>query len=231
MNTVLLIDDDENYLLVKALLEPEFSITAVKTREEADAALQKNLYSVLLVNCLLASQSGSELIRELSAKQDLEKIPLVFLSPSKSSQEMAAAFAAGASDYVLLSALPDELRLRVRAQSRIYHLLTESKDDIQIGNMRLFIRDRMVSIESRKTKLSGKEFDILCMLCENQNQIIKAEDVVKRVWTNASVSSGNLYTQIYNLKKKLFGFNGKITTLNRVGLILKGPATGMSPID
>ena len=89
---------------------------------------------------------------------------------------------------------------------------------VHIGNLSLYPHSESVTIEGQPVTLTQLEYKILYFLLSTPRQVVTRSEIYEYVWGPSLVSSGRLDTQLYNLKKKLTNFNGKIKSVNKVGM-------------
>ncbi|WP_143788599.1 winged helix-turn-helix domain-containing protein, partial [Oenococcus oeni] len=117
----------------------------------------------------------------------------------------------------------EELLARVEALLRRAGIDTEEKE-INIGNLKIHLSNRTVTVGNQNVQLVGKEYDILVYLAKNKNIIITKDQIFDRVWgldSDTTTSVVNIY--LNNLRRKLesVGKNDLIKTLRNVGFILE----------
>jgi len=93
----------------------------------------------------------------------------------------------------------------------------------KIGNYEFHPEQHQLVFNDHETNLSKKECELLEILCENLNEIVKRDELTKRVWEDHGVFVGrSLDTYISKLRKK---FNKdaaiKITNVHGVGYKLE----------
>lgn len=75
-------------------------------------------------------------------------------------------------------------------------------------------------LENRSVELSGREFDILYMLVENQGRVLTRQSLEEAVYGwSRSVASNAIEVHIHHLRRKLGG--GLIRTVRGVGYIIE----------
>ncbi len=82
---------------------------------------------------------------------------------------------------------------------------------------------REITVNENVYNLGGRESDLLKLLCENQNQVLKKQDIHMKVWGSIYVSDTSLTKAISNLRKQLRVINGldcSIKTVPKEGYVL-----------
>ena len=112
---LLVVDDDaELRVVITSLLQSAgFRTTAVGSAEEALEVLRRETVDLLLVDWSLPGMSGLDLCSITRRDPGLAQVPVCFVSSLCCRSEVAAAFGAGASDYVAKPFRAPELKARI----------------------------------------------------------------------------------------------------------------------
>lgn len=117
--TVLIVDDDPDIVgLLMASLRPEgFRLLAAGDGETALALARTERPALILLDWMMSGRSGLEVCRALRAEADLHlhQVPVVLLTSRAEGEDIAAGFAAGATDYLTKPFKPSYVRSRVRS--------------------------------------------------------------------------------------------------------------------
>jgi DNA-binding response OmpR family regulator len=114
-SSVLIADDDEDIrVLVSTILtKAGFHAEAVDGGVPALAAAQRDAAQVYVLDVRMPDMSGLEVCRRLKASQETAASPVLLISAESSTEDVAAAFAAGCDDYLPKPFSPKELVHRV----------------------------------------------------------------------------------------------------------------------
>jgi two-component system phosphate regulon response regulator PhoB len=112
---VLLVDDDPDLReVVAAMLEAVgLVVAAVGSAEEALEWARLDPPDLVVLDWNLPGMSGLDLCKVMRADPQLRHLPLLFLTAHSATQDMVAAFAAGADDYVVKPFRAAELGARI----------------------------------------------------------------------------------------------------------------------
>lgn len=102
---------------------------------------------IVLLDWMLPEIKGLEVCRRIRARFDALSLPILMVTAKADSESKAAAFAAGASDYITKPFLGAELRARIAAHLRIKQLSDERRvmDDYLIERDKLSTLGLLVS--------------------------------------------------------------------------------------
>ena len=100
------------------------------------------------------------------------------------------------------------LLARIRALLR--RSLDKKENILEILNIRLFVDQEKVEIDSKEIGLTKKEFMILEYLMRNKGHLLSRNQILEHAWDrNADIFSNIVNTHIKNLRKKI-GKTGKV---------------------
>ena len=117
---VLVADDHEvaRTLVVHTLQAIGFDVMAVADGRAALEQAATYRPALMLIDVNMPELNGFELLRRLKTTPELQNIPVVMLTASGSSQDIAEALDIGAADYLTKPFSPAELLARVRRLAR-----------------------------------------------------------------------------------------------------------------
>ena len=205
---ILVIEDEKLIadILKKGLEYHKFSVDVSYSGNDGYLLTQQFEYDVVILDLMLPDISGEEVCRKI--RQDKNNVFILMLTAKKQSEDIVSGLNYGADDYLTK---PFEFSVLL---ARIWALLrrtSEKKENIlEILNIRLFIDQEKVEIESKEIELTKKEYMILEYLMRNKGQLLSRNQILEHAWDrNADIFSNIVNTHIKNLRKKI-GKNGNI---------------------
>lgn len=104
-----------------------------------------------------------------------------------------------------------------------HHHHHDAEASTSLGIFTFYPEQNKLIKEAQEISLSNKECELLAILSENMNQIVKREELTKKVWEDNGVIVGrSLDTYISKLRKKLQADDSlKITNVHGVGYKLE----------
>lgn len=117
LTSVLVIDDEplSQRVVEKVLQQGGYRVVLAGTAEQALLLALKEPPALILIDYMLPDLDGSSLARLFRAQPSISDTPLIFLTASKEETSIAAAFAAGADDYIHKPVDPRILLARVNS--------------------------------------------------------------------------------------------------------------------
>lgn len=215
---ILIIDDNQELVfgLQKLLSESDFDVHTAYTLEEANCALEKQNYDLIILDWMLPDGSGVNFLRD---QRQLYKdtTPVLLLSSKGEIVEKVEALDAGADDYVEKPFSNVELLARVRVLLR--RDSRQKQSHITIANVNIDLTTREVLVDDQAIKLSKKEFELLEFLLLNRNVVLTRYQINEHLNRDfdALRSSNLVDAHIKNLRKKLGTASRIIETVRGVG--------------
>ena len=210
MKKILIIEDDLSIAeLQKDYLEVAgFTVDICADGEQGLKALMNNDYDLLLLDLMLPSKDGLEILAQIRDEKD---IPVLLVSAKKEEIDKIKGFSLGADDYITKPFSPGELVARVKAHLQNYERLKQKfpKNDrppkeLHIRGLKIQSESRRVFVNQREVILAQKEFDLLHYLAQNPNRVFSREELFERVWgLEALGDSATVTVYIARIREKI----------------------------
>jgi two-component system KDP operon response regulator KdpE len=198
---VLVVDDEPQFLraLQTNLRGAGYDVTTATTAEEALSTAALKPPEAIILDLLLPDRRGTDVCRELRRWTDA---PIILVSAVGDEAEKIAALDAGADDYVTKPFAIGELLARLRAVLRRVGSATEPT--LEIGELRLDLDKRSVSIRGEAVHLTPHEFELLRLLARNEGKLLTHKTILREVWGPAyQMESSYLHVYVSQLRRKL----------------------------
>lgn len=215
---ILLVEDDDRVVaaLTPALHRANLQVRRVPTAAEALA--EYSTADLILLDMGLPDQDGLSLCRQIRAESD---VPIIAVTARREESSVVAALRSGVDDYVTKPYRLAELLARIDAVMRRFGK-KPVEPIMQIGDLRLDLGTRQVSLAGTPVALARKEFDLLNMLMQNHGDLVTREALMEAIWDTSWVgASRTLDVHVATLRSKL-GRPQLIETVRGVGYRLAG---------
>jgi two-component system KDP operon response regulator KdpE len=199
---VLVVDDEPQILraLTTTLRGAGYRVETAATAQEALTAAAAHPPEAVILDLVLPDGSGTDVARELRTWTDA---PVLVLSALGEEREKVAALDAGADDYVTKPFGVDELLARLRAVLR-RAAGPEAGPVIEVGDLRIDVPNRAVTVGGERVRLSPHEFDLLRVLAQNRGRLLTHRTLLRQVWgPNYEVEAHYLHVYVSQLRRKL----------------------------
>lgn len=161
--------------------------------------LQKEYFDVAIIDWMLPSLSGYDIIKNIrETNQDLK---IVMVTARDDEMDIVRGLEIGADDYLTKPFSSRELNARIKALFRTSK--HNKKKNIISGDLDINIDKREVLLNNEKIGLSKIEFNILVYLIENKNIVLTRDDILSNVWDDDDIDNRVVDVHISALKRKL----------------------------
>jgi two-component system KDP operon response regulator KdpE len=198
---VLVVDDEPQILraLRTTLRGAGYEVETAETAEGALTAAAAHPPEAVILDLVLPDGDGTDVCRELRTWSDA---PVIVLSAVGEERQKIAALDAGADDYVTKPFSVDELLARLRAVLR--RAAPSQEPVLEVGELRIDVPERIVTVGGRRVRLSPHEFDLLRVLAQNQGKLLTHRMLLREVWGPAyQVEAHYLHVYVSHLRRKI----------------------------
>jgi two-component system, OmpR family, phosphate regulon response regulator PhoB len=187
MSRVLVVEDESAIaeLVALNLRHSGYEVILAATADEAQAAVDRVLPDLVLLDWMLPGQSGLQLAKRWRTQARTRELPVIMLTARNEEVDKIAGLDAGADDYLTKPFSPKELLARIRAVLR--RKAPEALDAaIDIGGLRLDPAThrvtRQVDEHLREVKIGPTEFRLLHFLMAHPERVHSRAQLLDRVW-------------------------------------------------
>lgn len=222
---ILYVEDDRNmgFLLKSFLEESGFSVTHFDNGLIALQHFTPNNFDICLLDVMLPGIDGFELAEKI--RQLSQSIPLILITARSQKNDKQHGFDLKIDDYITKPFDEDELVWKINALLRRTNPTDSQIKDciLTLGNYSFDYNNLLLSNPNTSRRLTQKEADVLCFLCQHINQIAKKEDVLNKIWGSDDYFNGRSLDVFITRIRKYLSLDAsiKIETLAKVGFILK----------
>jgi DNA-binding response OmpR family regulator len=182
------------------LIEEGHSIDTSLDGEEGEYLACINSYDLIILDWMLPSKSGIEILNSLREKSISTSV--LMLTAKSEIDDKVLGLNSGADDYLSKPFSFKELTARIDAIYR--RSLSDGKNIITVKDLNIDINKRVVKKENSEILLSAKEYDLLLFLIKNKNSMVSNGMIEDQLWNNEEFTNSNvIQVTIYNLRKKI----------------------------
>jgi two-component system KDP operon response regulator KdpE len=202
---ILVVDDEPAILraLGTALRARGYEVEGVATGWDALDAAASRPPDVVVLDLGLPDIDGIEVCRRLRA---WSTVPIVVLSAAGADDRKVAALDEGADDYVTKPfSMPELLaRIRVALRHRAAGPAPVDESVLTVGDLRIDVARREVTVAGRRVELTPKEFDFLALLARWPGRVLTHRAILQAVW-GPEYGSETQYLRVYasQIRKKI----------------------------
>jgi DNA-binding response OmpR family regulator len=177
--SLLIADDDVELceLLAQFLQAEGFAVSCVHNGAEAIATLQRNTYSLLLLDVMMPVMDGFDVLRSVRKNSNL---PVLMLTAKGDEIDRIVGLELGADDYLAKPFNPRELLARVRAILRRSTQSGQSGETLSVGKLVLNGATRQVRYAESVLELTSAEFALLAVLMAQAGHVVSRDELSQR---------------------------------------------------
>lgn len=219
---VLVVEDDAMLMdgLRVGLGLSGFTVDAVATCKDAEAALRTTAFDALVLDLMLPDGSGLDVLASLRRRDST--VPVLLLTARDAVADRITGLDAGADDYLGKPFDLDEVAARLRAlvrraAGRASAILTWHDVTLEPSSM-------TVTKAGEAVRLSRREFSVLHALMDRPGQILSKSQLEDKLYGwQEDVESNTVEVHIHYLRSKLG--SGMIETVRGIGyrIVEAGP--------
>lgn len=180
---ILILDEDKNHSnnLQYSLNQDDIDVQISSDPKDEISKLKCGKYDLVIMESVFKNINGLTLIQSIRKETD---IPIIVVSKVNDDIQKILAFDYGADDYLTKPYNIVELKARIKAIMRRLKASYRDSDEIEINFDDYIIKPvgRVLVKGEHVVSLTGKEFDLLYVLCSNPGEIFSREELMTKVW-------------------------------------------------
>jgi DNA-binding response OmpR family regulator len=217
---LLLIEDNELLAryVARALRENGFTIDAVSSAGDGDAAMSGIDYSAIILDLGLPDVDGLDWLGSLRRRQD--QTPVLVLTSRNATPDLVQGLNSGADDYLRKPFEIEELIARMRALLR---RPGRAVDALSQGNVSLNANTREVTVDGVMIACGRRECQVLELMLRRPGRIVPKGAIEEALYGFGEEFSSNVVeVSVHRLRKRLEEANANvfIHTLRGLGYML-----------
>jgi DNA-binding response OmpR family regulator len=198
---LLLVEDDGEIrrALVQALRDLGHVTTSVSTGLAALQAIIDQRPDAVVLDLGLPDVDGEDLLRLVRA---VSQVPVVVTTARSDEATIVKVLGTGADDYVIKPFGPAQLDARIRAVLRRADGGGPAAP-LVIGELRLDLAAREVTLRGERVELTAREFDLLSYLAERVGSVVSRRELLTQVWRQPFGPDNTVDVHLSWLRRKL----------------------------
>ena len=185
MNHILIVEDEYKIARFVSLeLQHEgYKTTIIADGREALDNMLENDYDLIVLDVMLPSLNGIEVLRRLRQCKDT---PVIILTARDQIVDKVNGLDIGANDYMTKPFAIEELLARIRVN------IKKNNAQFELGALSVDVKSHQVHYNNTLIDLTKKEFDLLVFLLTNRNKVVTREQALDVVWGYDYVGNTNV---------------------------------------
>lgn len=216
---IYLLEDDDSIrkLVIYGLESQGYEAEGFEAPSAFWKAMNNRLPELILLDIMLPEEDGLSILQKLRSASATKKLPIIMLTAKNTEYDRVIGLDKGADDFISKPFGMMELVARVRAVLRRTEPSTASTE-YQIGPLYVSPERHIVRVNGKDVTLTYKEFEILCLMLENEGVVLTRSVLMDRIWgCEFERENRTLDVHIRTLRAKLGEAGGYIETVRGVG--------------
>jgi DNA-binding response OmpR family regulator len=216
---ILLVEDDPSlgFVIKDNLSVKGYDVTLCRDGEEGDNAFGQNPFNLCILDVMLPKKDGFTLARNIRQKN--KEVPILFLTAKAMMEDKLEGFRTGADDYITKPFSLEELFYRIEVfLRRTTKQETISDKVVQVGQYEFNYKNLTLSSSKESKTLTQKEAEVLRLLCENRDRVLKREEILTSVWGDDDYFMGRSMDVFISKLRKYLKEDASIQIVNYHGV-------------
>ncbi len=216
---ILLAEDDSNlgFVIQDNLQENDYEVVLCENGKRALDIFQKQRFDICLLDVMMPLMDGFSLAEQI--RKSNQDIPIIFLTAKGMKEDKLSGFRVGGDDYLVKPFSLEELLFRIKVFVKRKSVFSESLNisNFEIGEY-VFDYLKLELVHKQQIKsLTQKEADLLKELCVHLNQLVKREDLLKKIWGTNDYFTGRSMDVFISKLRKYLSLDNNIDLMNHHG--------------
>ncbi len=181
---IFVVEDDPNIreLVTYTLQSTGFDACGFENGSEFLKALSDGEKpELVLLDIMLPGEDGISILGKLRKKSVTKDLPIIMMTAKGTEYDKVLGLDSGADDYITKPFGMMELVSRVKAVLRRSNR-NEKKDEIVIGQLKIYPNKHKVKSCGNEVTLTNKEFKLLCLLVESKGNVLNRDQLLTNIW-------------------------------------------------
>ena len=217
---ILLVEDDESlgFVIEDNLQVEGYEVKWCKDGEEAKSTSASDVFDLCLIDIMLPKLDGFDLARHIRSINEF--VPIIFLTARADESDRLLGFEIGGDDYVTKPFSMKELLYRAAVFMRRSQKPTASNTSSQlaIGIFSFDLDNFQLKHGEQKVLLTKMESQLLLMLYEKKNQLVKREDILEKIWGENDYFKGRSLDVFISRLRKYLNSDKSLSIQNHHGV-------------
>ena len=203
-----------------------YDVTLCRDGEEGERSFLTSAFNLCIFDVMLPKKDGFSLARSVRAKS--ANVPILFLTAKAMVEDKLEGFSTGADDYITKPFSLEELLCRIEVFLRRSPAATNLVTDkvVFLGNYVFDFSNLTLKTNGHEKTLTQKEAEVLKLLYQNRERVLKREEILKHVWGDDDYFMGRSMDVFISKLRKYLKEDPSVQIVNYHGVGFKLEAEG-----
>lgn len=214
---ILLVEDDPGlgFVIKDNLTHKQYDVTLCTDGEEAYQQFFNQSFDLCILDVMLPKKDGFSLAQSFRSKN--QNIPILFVSAKGLIEDKIAGFESGGDDYIVKPFSMKELFYRIEVFLRRTST-PEEETSFTLGAYQFDGNSITLSHRNELKTLTQKEADVLKLLYNNKDRVLKREEILKSIWGDDDYFMGRSLDVFISKLRKYLKHDPSIQIVNYHGV-------------
>ena len=216
---IYLLEDDDSIrkLVIYALQSQGYEAEGFALPSAFWKAMGKALPELVLLDIMLPEEDGLSVLQKLRSAGATKDLPIILLTAKNTEYDKVIGLDNGADDFISKPFGMMELVARIRALLRRTSKGT-AIHEYRMGCLYVCPERHQVRVDGQDVVLTYKEFELLCLMLENQGMVMTRNILMYKIWgVDQDRENRTLDVHIRTLRSKLGPAGSYIETVRGIG--------------
>jgi DNA-binding response OmpR family regulator len=215
---ILLVEDDPSlgFVIKDNLTLKGYDVMLCENGADGYKAFQDKSFDLCILDVMMPKQDGFSLAKSIREKN--KQVPILFVTAKSMLEDKIAGFESGGDDYIVKPFSIEELLLRINVFLRRSSTINGHEELFNIGSFTFNFTNLTLHQDSESRILTHKEAEVLKLLCENKNRVLKREEILKAVWGDDDYFLGRSMDVFISKLRKYLKDDARVQIVNYHGV-------------
>ncbi|MBO0455614.1 response regulator transcription factor [Enterococcus hulanensis] len=179
---ILIIEDNQQIVkvLTRYLNEADYETAVVYDGKDALPYFDSHSVDFILLDIMLPHVNGFDICQQIREKSI---VPIIMITAKSEDADRILGLEVGADDYIIKPFSPKEVLYRIKAiMRRIDFEKGTITKSLNLGSIRLMLKNRQAIVDNHEIKLTKKEFELLVLFAKYPNKVFTRDNLLDAVW-------------------------------------------------
>lgn len=175
-------DDAIRELVCYTLNSQDFVAEGFASARDFLSHIKTKKCNLVLLDVMLPEEDGISVLKKMKASATLKNIPVIMTTAKGAEFDKVFALDLGADDYLVKPFGMMEMTSHIKAVLRRSKNMEEVREHLSFEKIEIDKKKHLVSVAGVTVDLTLKEFELLCLLVENEGIVFSREELLEKVW-------------------------------------------------
>jgi DNA-binding response OmpR family regulator len=219
---ILLVEDDPNlgFVIKDNLVIKGYDVTLCRDGEEGEEAFHNSNFNLCIFDVMLPKKDGFSLARSIRERN--KSVPILFLTAKSMTEDKLEGFQTGADDYITKPFSLEELFYRMEVFLKRANVQSNPGEKVfSLGHFEFDFSNLVLKNSKTEKLLTQKEAEVLKLLYQNRERVLKREEILKQVWGDDDYFMGRSMDVFISKLRKYLKEDASIQIVNYHGVGFK----------